>query len=282
MNSEKITWEELMSLDLPPIIVYAVPVMLSLVLIEYIISVRKNRDTYEKKEFWSSVGIGIGNLLSSVTAKTMNFGVIFLCYQITPLPMIPTTWWSWIICFIVLDFCRWYAHKVGHEHRIWWSTHVTHHSSERYNFAVSFRLSWIQHFKILFFTPVALLGFDPFMFFICHQIAVLYQFWIHTEYIGKLPRVIEYIFVTPSHHRVHHGRNPKYIDKNYGSTFIIWDRIFGTFQEEEEKVDYGITKPVNSHNPVRLVFHEIVDILKEAFSRNRSESLWKIFFGPPK
>ena len=171
---------------------------------------------------------------------------------------------------------------MGHEQRIWWATHVTHHSSERYNFAVSFRLSWIQHFKIIFFTPVALLGFDPFMFFICHQVAVLYQFWIHTEYIGKLPWIFEYILVTPSHHRVHHGRNPKYIDKNYGSTFIIWDRMFGTFQEEEEKVDYGITKPVNTNNPVKLVFHEAVDITKEVFNKDRKESIWKTLFGPPR
>lgn len=282
MGSEKITLEQIMNLDLPPIIVYAIPVMLSLVLVEYLISLKKKRDTYEGKEFWSSVGIGIGNLLSSAVAKGFNFWVFWLCYYISPMPIIPVTWWSFILCFILLDLCRYYAHRVGHEQRIWWSTHVTHHSSERYNFAVSFRLSWIQHLKVIFFTPVALVGFDPFVIFICHQVAVLYQFWIHTEYINKLPAPFEYIFVTPSHHRVHHGRNPKYLDKNYGSTFIIWDRIFRTFQVEEEKVDYGITKPVNSYNPVKLVFHEFVDIMKDVFSKDRKESLWKTIFGPPK
>src|SRR3546814_4139511 len=98
-----------------------------------------------------------------------------------------------------------------------------------------------------------MVGFDPFVFFICHQVAILYQFWIHTEYIGKLPAFIEYVFTTPSHHRVHHASNEKYLDKNYGSTFIVWDRIFGTFMEEEETPTYGITKPVASYNPIYLV-----------------------------
>jgi sterol desaturase/sphingolipid hydroxylase (fatty acid hydroxylase superfamily) len=111
--------------------------------------------------------------------------------------------------------------------------------------------------------PVALAGFDPVTFFICHQIEVLYQFWIHTEYIRKLPKPIEFLFTTPSHHRVHHARNEQYLDKNYGSTLIIWDRMFGTFQAEVDEPDYGITTPVNSYNPIYLNFHEWMDIFRD-------------------
>jgi hypothetical protein len=127
------------------------------------------------------------------------------------------------------------------------------------------------------------MGFDPVLFFICHQIEVLYQFWIHTEYIRKLPAPIEYVFVTPSHHRVHHSRNEKYLDKNFGSTFILWDRIFGTFQAEEEQVLYGITKPVNSYNPITLNFHEWKDITLDVIkSRSVKEAYAMMFTSPSK
>ena len=158
---------------------------------------------------------------------------------------------------------------------------MTHHSSEQYNFTVSFRLSWIQQLKIIFFLPIALMGIHPVVFFIVHQIEVLYQFWLHTELIKKLPRPIEYIFTTPSHHRVHHATNEKYLDKNYGSTLIIWDRIFGTFKEEEETPDYGILKPVGSYNPVYLVFHEAIDIVKDLSTYRSPKAWWKILFGSP-
>jgi sterol desaturase/sphingolipid hydroxylase (fatty acid hydroxylase superfamily) len=119
------------------------------------------------------------------------------------------------------------------------------------------------------------------VFLIVHQVQVLYQFWLHTELIKKLPKPIEYIFTTPSHHRVHHATNEKYIDKNYGSTFIIWDRIFGTFQEEEEKPIYGITKPVNSYNPVYLVFHEWIAVGKDLMKAKSLKMVWQILFGSP-
>jgi hypothetical protein len=125
------------------------------------------------------------------------------------------------------------------------------------------------------------MGFNPFVFFICHQVAVLYQFWIHTEYIKKLPKPIEFFFTTPSHHRVHHGSDAHYLDKNYGSTFIIWDRIFGTFMPEGERPTYGITKPVTSYNPVYLVFHEWVDIVKDLREANSFNEVWRILFGKP-
>jgi len=236
------------------------------------------KNLYSGKDFLASSAIGFGNLFINALTKVSVFYIILIVYNITPWS-IPPEWWSYPLCLVALDFCRYWAHRVAHYQRFWWSTHVVHHSSVHYNFSVSFRLSWTQNLKIVFYLPVVLMGFHPVVFFIIHQIEVLYQFWIHTELIRKLPRPIEYLFTTPSHHRVHHAVNDKYIDKNFGSTFIIWDRIFGTFQPEEEQAIYGITKPINSYNPVTLVFHAWGDLAKDIWKR--PASALRILFGSP-
>lgn len=239
-----------------------------------------DKHKYDIKDGLAAAGVGIGNLISTALVKAATFGVILFFYNLTPL-YVPTTWWSFILCFIVVDFCRYWAHRVSHEQRFWWATHVTHHSSEQYNFTVSFRLSWTQHIKVIFFVPAALLGFDPFVFFVCMQLGVLYQFWIHTELIGRMWAPIEFVFVTPSHHRVHHATEEKYLDKNYGSSLIIWDRMFGTFCAEEETPNYGILKPVNSYNPVTLVFHEHIDMFRDMMTYRHPKAWWRIMFHGP-
>lgn len=280
MEKPIFTIDQILSMDLPPLIIWAAPVMFLLVFLEWYIRTRELKEHYDGKDGFSAFVIGIGNIGVSALVKTLTFGVILYFYNAVPW-FIPPVWWSYILCMIAIDFCRYWAHRVAHEQRMWWATHVTHHNSEQYNFTVGFRLSWTQHLKIIFFIPVALMGFHPVVFFIANQIEVLYQFWIHTELIKKLPRPIEYIFVTPSHHRVHHGTNDKYLDKNYGSTLIIWDRIFGTFQGEEEKANYGILTQVNSYNPVWLVFHEWVDIFKDMATYRTPKAWWRILFGGP-
>ncbi len=280
MSDQKLTFEMLQNMDLPPIIAYSAPVLFSLVAIEWFISQRQNKNLYDGKDTLAAAAVGVGNLFVTAFVKVITFGAILFVYNLAPW-RIPATWWSFPLCLIALDFCRYWAHRISHEQRMWWATHITHHSSVKYNFSVSFRLGWTQFIKIIFFLPVAFLGFHPLVFFICHQIEVLYQFWIHTEYIKKLPRPIEYIFTTPSHHRVHHATNAKYIDKNYGSTFIIWDRMFGTFQPEEEQPIYGITKPVNSYNPIYLVFHEWIDIFKDLKRCKNAKQVWQVLFYPP-
>jgi sterol desaturase/sphingolipid hydroxylase (fatty acid hydroxylase superfamily) len=280
MTKELLTLEKLEQMDLPPIIIYAAPIMFALVLLEYLISHYQNRKVYDGKDFLAASTIGIVNVIINAAIKFGLFAVILVFYNLVPW-YIPHTWWSYVLCFIAIDFCRYWAHKISHEQLFWWATHVTHHSSTMYNFSVSFRLSWVQSIKIIFFIPVALLGFDPVVFFICNQIAVLYQFWIHTEMINKLHPVFEYIFVTPSHHRVHHGTNPQYIDKNYGSSLIIWDRLFGTFEPERERPTYGITEPVNSYNPVYLVFHVYIDIYKALKQTKSFKEGWNLLFGSP-
>ncbi len=280
MERQKLTVDLLTQMELPNVIVFAVPVMLSLVFLEWFISWRQNRDIYDGKDTLAAATIGIGNLIISALVKIGIFFLVVVFYNISPF-RIPPTWWSYIVCFVFLDLARYWAHRIAHEQRFWWATHVTHHNSKKYNFSVSFRLSWTQHIKIVFFLPVVMMGFDPFVFFICHQIAVLYQFWIHTEYIRKLPAPIEFFFTTPSHHRVHHATNADYIDKNYGSTFIIWDRMFGTFQPEGEQAVYGITKNVDTYNAITLVFHEWVDIFRDVLkARNIREACWLIWGNP--
>ncbi len=267
--------------EFPPVIWLAVPLMFFFISLEAILSHKRSMKLYDKGDFWGSVGVGLGNLAVNWVIKGGSFLIVFFFYKIAPYKQ-PPVWWSFALCFVAMDFLRYWIHRLGHESRLFWSSHMTHHSSEYYNFAVSFRLSWVQFYKFLFFLPISLLGFNPVVFFITHQLAVLYQFWLHTELIGKLPWWIEYFFVTPSHHRVHHGRNPKYLDRNYGSTLIIWDRMFGTFQEEEERPDYGVTKPLESNNPVKLVFTDFVALWGELKVTPGVKEKLKLIFGRPK
>jgi sterol desaturase/sphingolipid hydroxylase (fatty acid hydroxylase superfamily) len=280
MLEKPIRLEDLHLENWPNIILWAAPIMFFLVFVEWGISIYQKRDSYNTKDFLAASIIGLVNVGISAAIKILTLGVAIFCYNISPF-QIPATWWSFVLCFVGIDFARYWAHRVSHENRFWWATHITHHNSSKYNLSVSFRLGWTQHIKIIFFVPVMLLGFDPFVFFICHQIAVLYQFWIHTEYITKLPRAIEYIFTTPSHHRVHHASDAHYLDKNYGSTFIIWDRMFGTFMPEKDRPTYGITKPVKSYNPIYLNFHEWSDILSDLKQAESFKEGWQIVFGKP-
>jgi sterol desaturase/sphingolipid hydroxylase (fatty acid hydroxylase superfamily) len=281
MVKEKITLEQINQMELPNLMQYAIPLIAVLVIMEFLIITYKQRKKYEKKDFFASAAIGLGNVLVSAVFKVIMFAMVLFFYNLVPWVM-PHTWWSYLLCFTVLDLCRYWAHRISHEQRFWWATHVTHHSSEYLNWSTSFRVSWTQQIKIIFFIPIPLMGFDPVIFLVCHQLAVIYQFWVHTEIIPKLNPAFEYIFVTPSHHRVHHAKNTKYIDKNYGSTFIIWDRMFKTFQVEEEKPDYGITKPINSYNPIFLNFHEWMDIYRDVKNSKTWKERYNNIFGRPK
>ena len=266
--------------DLQPILMYAAPLIFLCVGIEYWLLKHDDHHHYDTEDLKASVGIGIGSLVINGLLKAFIVGLSLFCYEIVPW-RIPNTWWAWVLAYLGIDVCNYFAHFIAHKQRIWWATHVTHHSSEHLNLATSFRNSWTQHLKIIFFLPVWLSGIHPVITFTCYQLDLLYQFWIHTEVIHKLPRWFEYIFVTPSHHRVHHGKNAAYLDKNFGTTFIIWDRLFGTFQEETEKPVYGLTKPVTSKNVVYLNFHEWRDIARDVRKAKNWREVTGILFGPP-
>jgi sterol desaturase/sphingolipid hydroxylase (fatty acid hydroxylase superfamily) len=282
-GSEPISWDDIhrFQQESPNLLIWAAPVMFAFVLIEFIASRINNKHYYSNRETIGSVLVGIGNVIIGLFLKTLLFIVFVWVYNALPWRM-SLNWWTLIPCYIIFDFCSYWTHNLSHRIRFFWATHVVHHSGTHYNLSVSFRLSWMQYIKIIFILPVALIGFHPVIIFFTSQIAVLFQFWVHTEYIRKLHPAIEYILATPSNHRVHHGSQAKYINKNYGATFVIWDRIFNTYQPEEEKVEYGLTEDITKKsNPIHINFHEYGDIVKDVKSTPSWKRKWFYIFGDP-
>jgi sterol desaturase/sphingolipid hydroxylase (fatty acid hydroxylase superfamily) len=199
---------------------------------------------------------------------------------------LPVTLGTFLLCFF-LDDLRFYCHhRVAHRCRWVWAMHVVHHSSEEYNLAVALRQGWTKHFTgtMLFKIPLVLVGFDPVMVTFCGVLNATYQFMLHTETINKFPRWVEYIFNTPSHHRVHHANNPRYLDANYAGTFIIWDRMFGSFvaEDDTDKPVYGLVKNLKTFNILTVLSHEYIGIAQDASQRGLT--LWQrfcYFFAPP-
>ena len=209
--------------------------------------------------------MGLGFLAINAGLKLLPFAGLAWLYQFR-LFDIPVVWWSWVLLLVAEDFCYYWFHRLHHEVRTLWAAHVNHHSSTHYNFTTALRQSWTTPFTgFLFWVPLPLLGFPIEMILIQKSISLLYQYWLHTELIGKLDG-FGVIFNTPSHHRVHHGRNPIYLDRNHAGIFIIWDKIFGTFEPEAETVDYGLTKNIHTYNPVRIAFHEWGAMLKDLWN----------------
>ena len=255
------------------LIYYAIPFFLATIGIERWLVFRRERegDTearlagFTPKDSAASLSMGLGFLGVEIVLKLLPFAGLAWLYQFR-LFDIPVVWWSWILLLFAEDFCYYWFHRLHHEVRTLWAAHVNHHSSTHYNLTTALRQSWTTPFTgFLFWAPLPLLGFPIEMILIQKSISLLYQYWLHTELIGKLGW-FEVIFNTPSHHRVHHGRNPIYLDRNHAGIFIIWDKIFGTFEPETEPVDYGLTKNIHTYNPVRIAFHEWRSMLEDAWS----------------
>lgn len=220
----------------------------------------------------SMVSIALGYLSEPANAATafITLGILAAVepFQITE---ISVTWLSFLLCF-VLDDLRFYVHhRIAHRVRWVWAMHVVHHSSTNYNLPIALRQSWTKHFTgtMLLKIPLVLVGFDPVMVTFCGILNATYQFFLHTETIDRMPRWFEAIFNTPSHHRVHHATNPRYLDANFAGTLIIWDRLFGTFEPEraEEPPVYGLVKQLETLNPVTILTHEYVGIARDATRR---------------
>lgn len=270
-----------MEQNAPNLILYALPFVAFFTLLEYVMFYFFEQKSHDRKETIGSVLIGVGNLTINTLLKTGMFYSIVLIYNLVPYRM-EFSWWSLIPCFILYDFCAYWSHRISHYCRFFWATHVVHHSAEHYNLTVSFRQSWFQYTKVIFFIPLIFMGFHPVVFLIASQLSVLYQFWVHTESIDKLHPFFEKYFGTPSNHRVHHGSQEKYIDKNFGATFMIWDHWFNSFQHEEEKPVYGITSPLKSKSdPVYLNVHEFQDIISDVKNaKGLREKLYFVFASP--
>ena len=271
--------------EFPNIIHYAIPFFLLTMLIEFVVSIQINHKTYEGKDFMTSIAMELGNVAIDLVSKIMVFAVFFYVYNHFRIFTIPVTWWSFVLLFFLEDLSYYWFHRKSHEIRFFWASHVVHHSSKHYNLSTALRQTWTGgFFSFIFWLWLPLLGFHPNMIIFQMSISLLYQYWIHTELIDKMPSWFEYIMNTPSHHRVHHGSNPIYLDRNHAGILIIWDRLFGTFQEElpEEKVNYGLTTNINTYNPIKVAFLEWMAMFRDVFTQSTSLSKRiRYFFMPP-
>jgi sterol desaturase/sphingolipid hydroxylase (fatty acid hydroxylase superfamily) len=262
------------------LITLAIPAMLGLLLLEVFAARLLHRDLYEARDTAASLTTGIGSVLVGAFWKGILFAIYFALYE-HRLFEFQAGVGLLVAALVADDFAYYWFHRLHHEVRFFWAAHVQHHSSERYNLSTALRQSWMPMTGIPFYAPLALLGFPPLLLLTVHAINTLYQFWIHTELIDRLPRPIEWIFNTPSHHRVHHGSNPLYLDRNYGATLIVWDRLFGTFEAESEPVRFGLTKNIGTFNPLRIEFREWVSIARDVLSaRTGLDALGFLFARP--
>ncbi len=266
--------------------VYAVgaPITLTLIFAEALISTLQNTSYYKKEDTLCTIGLLTGNILMVFAVKGLTLALHFYLYQfrLFDLASMMPLWVMWLLTFILIDLVFYIYHRISHRSRFLWAIHMSHHSSEEMNFAVSFRQAWLGPVsKIPFFILLPLIGLDPTIIAVAGVISTLWGIFGHTQVIEKLGP-IEWIFNTPSHHRVHHGANEEYIDKNYGNLFIIWDRIFGTFEPEKANVRYGLVKNVNTYNPIKITFMEWRSMFSDMSKASNPQEFINIFFGPPK
>lgn len=267
----------------PAILYYAIPGFLLLLSLEAWFSYRENRQLYEKKDTWSSLSLGIGNVIVGFATRAMIWGLFTFLYQFRLFELDYRQWWYWALLFFADDFSYYWFHRTAHNVNWFWASHVVHHSSQHYNLAAALRQTWTGNATgaFLFWAWMPLVGFHPIWILFMQQISLIYQFWIHTEVIDKLPKPFEYVLNTPSHHRVHHGTNLKYLDKNHGGILIIWDRLFGTFQPEEERPTYGLTKNIGSFNPFIVAFKTWKELLQAAGRAGSIRHGINYFIKPP-
>jgi sterol desaturase/sphingolipid hydroxylase (fatty acid hydroxylase superfamily) len=272
-------------------VTYAIPFFLLSLILEAIALTRpeenlaageRPRTGYMLRDFWTSISMGLGSLVWLTVFKIGTFFIyqwVFL--NVAPFHLDTSAWWYWPAVLIALDLAFYCTHRFVHRANIGWAAHQSHHSSVYMNFGTALRQKWNPWFDFVFFLPIPLLGFAPWTAYAAFSISLIYQFCTHTELIGKLPRPIEFIFNTPSHHRVHHGSDPEYLDKNYAGMLIIWDRMFGTFQPEIRRPTYGLTVPVETYNPIKLEYGAFARIAGQVRRARNWRERWGYVFGPP-
>ncbi|WP_375483399.1 sterol desaturase family protein [uncultured Mycobacterium sp.] len=237
---------------------------------------------YLTRDSLTSISMGLVSLATSALWKFLALlGYAAIYADLAPWHLSATRWYTWVIAILGVDLLYYTYHRIAHRVRLIWATHRSHHSSQYFNFATALRQKWNNSGEILMWIPLPLLGIPPWIVFASFSVNLIYQFWVHTERIGKLPHAVEFVFNTPSHHRVHHGMDPEYLDKNYGGIFIIWDRLFGTFQPELFRPHYGLTKQVGTYNVWKLQTSEYVAIAGDVRSAARLRDRLGYLFGPP-
>lgn len=270
---------------LPDPVTYAIPAFILLLIAEMVVALRRDRSRYEARDTLTSLLLGTGSQVASALVGGMVVAMAVWLHQYRLFDIgidFKTWWWAWILCFFLDDLAYYVFHRSAHRVRWFWASHVIHHSSQHYNLSTALRQTWTGFISLgfLFRLPLFLIGFPPAMVFFCAGLNLIYQFWIHTEAIKRLPKWFEAVMNTPSHHRVHHGVNPRYLDANYAGVFIIWDRMFGSFvaERDDEPVRYGIVKQLGSFNILWAAVHEWVGIAKDVWHapwRHKLSYMWR-------
>ena len=275
------------TLTFPPLLIYAVPFFIITLLVECWLAQKRLSGSHTLKDSLASLVMGTGNLVTDLAFGFLSLSMLMAAWNFkffdlgASLPVI-------LGALIAQDFVYYWKHRASHRIRWFWAAHVVHHSSQHYNLTTALRQPWISHFTgyAVMSVPLVLLGFHPLLIGFVASINLLYQYWIHTELIGRMPRWFEAIFNTPSHHRVHHSVHPRHLDANYAGIFIIWDKMFGSFvaEAEGEAMSYGVVTPINTYNPLKIAFAEWANIFKDVFSPAYKAGLWarlKYALAPP-
>ena len=269
--------------DFPSVTQLAIPFFILAMLAE-IVFVRffKAKGEFETRDTLTSLMMGVGNVAMGLVFGFISYGILTWFWQFR-FADLGVSWWVGLGAFLIDDLRYYWYHRIAHRMRWFWAEHINHHSSQHYNLSTALRQSWTGSFTgaVLLQVPLVLLGVHPAFLAFVYGFNLVYQFWIHTERIGTLWRPFEFVFNTPSHHRVHHGMDPEYLDKNFGGILIIWDRLFGSFQPETFRPHYGLTKPVNTFNIWTLETREYVAIVRDVRSAGRWRDKLGYIFGPP-
>jgi len=226
--------------------------------------------------------MGIGSIVASLLSKGVKLGVFTFLYTYSIIE-IPMLWWGFVLLILADDFSYYWFHRISHRMRYFWASHIVHHSSQHYNLSTALRQTWTGEISgsFMFYAWMPLVGFEPLWILTAQSTSLIYQYWIHTETINRLPRWFEFFFNTPSHHRVHHGSDLKYLDMNYAGIFIIWDKMFGTFIKETDTPKYGLVKNINTYNPARIAFIEWGAVFKDVWLAPGLLNKLGYVFGPP-
>lgn len=263
----------------------AVPLFTALIFAEMFFARQRGGASFEPRDSAASLMMGLGNVITGVVFAGIVGAWLMFVYQFR-LIEIPFAWWAWILAFVVDDFIYYWSHRWAHTVRWFWADHVVHHSSQHYNLTTALRQPWFGVFTLKWMwlgSILVLIGFHPVMIAFVGGLNLIYQFWIHTEVVRKCPDWFEAVMNTPSHHRVHHGINPMYLDKNYAGVFIIWDKMFGTFQPEldDEPIRYGIVKNLGTYNPIRISLHEWFGIANDMRKAGNVRDAMMFLLAPP-
>ena len=267
------------------LISYVVPLFVAAMLAEGLWSRVRGKGNYRLPDTGASLVMLVASTILEIAPKVALIGVMIFFYEISPLRgVVGHQPWAWVLLFFLDDFTYYWFHRLNHEVRFFWAGHVNHHSSEYLNYATALRQGVGERvYKLAFWLWLPLLGFDPGMVLLMIGLSLTYQFWTHTEAVRRLPAWYEAIFNTPSHHRVHHGSNTRYLDRNHAGVLILWDKLFGTFsaEVEEEPVVYGLTENLGTFNPFWVLVHGYADLWRDMRRATRWRDRWRYLVRAP-